>query len=233
MSDDYVVDGVTVTPQPGGFYNLSHPSLQTPERVRGKETADARAKEIAAAAAEPEGSMEPQPSIDDVAIPTSIPASDAPVAPAVEMVKPAEPASELDQLKDIVARQQAMIDALLAQPATTVMTAGEPVAAPDPLRTVPREFTGQATEEQRTAMSAIGVEYVTIVLEESSDIPPTGLYIGHNGRGYMIRPGEQVDVPDFLLGVLDDAVMSSPVVDSKSQKVLGYRNRTKYPYRRV
>ena len=89
------------------------------------------------------------------------------------------------------------------------------------------------SDAARKAAKAIGVEYITIILEENSDIPPTGQFIAHNGRSYMISPGEPVDVPDFLLGILDNAVMSAPVVDTKSQKVLGYRDRMKYPYRRV
>lgn len=128
--------------------------------------------------------------------------------------------------------QSDMIAQLLAAAATTVVAA-EPAAAPDPLATMPREFSGQVDAKARKAAAALGVEYVTIVLEEGNDIPPTGLFLGHNGRSYMICPGEPVDVPDFLLGILDDAIMSTPVVDSKTQKVLGYRNRTKYPYRRV
>lgn len=216
MSDSYLVDGVSVTPQAGGYYELAHTSLETPERVRGKEAADTRAKEIAAAAAPADGDMAAQP----------------PITEAIATAPPTADAIDIAALRAVVEAQQEQIKQLLARPATTVEVDGE-IAVPDPLAVVPREFTGQVSAKTRKAMSKLGVEYVTIVLEEGSDIPPTGLFLSHNGRGYMISPGEPVDVPDFLLGILDDAIMSSPVVDSKSQKVLGYRNRSRYPYRRV
>lgn len=98
---------------------------------------------------------------------------------------------------------------------------------------IPREYSGQMDAKTKKALKDAGIEVKTIVLEENETIPPTGLFLGHNGRSYMIVPGEEVDVPDFLLGVLNDAVMSAPVVDSKTQKVLGYRSRSKYPYRLV
>lgn len=98
---------------------------------------------------------------------------------------------------------------------------------------IPREYSGQMDAKTKKSLKDAGIEVKTIVLEENESIPPTGLFVGHNGRSYMITPGEEVDVPDFLLGVLNDAVMSAPVVDAKSQKVLGYRNRSKYPYRLV
>lgn len=97
----------------------------------------------------------------------------------------------------------------------------------------PRQYSGQMDPKAKKAFKAAGIDVKTIVLEENESIPPTGLFVGHNGRSYVIMPGEEVDVPDFLLGVLNDAVMSAPVVDAKTQKVLGYRNRSKYPYRLV
>lgn len=74
---------------------------------------------------------------------------------------------------------------------------------------------------------------VRIILEESEMIPPTGLFLQHNGRAFMIRPGEPVDVPDFLISVLKDAVMSSPIMDPDTNQVLGYRNRLRYNFQYV
>jgi len=72
-----------------------------------------------------------------------------------------------------------------------------------------------------------------IILEESDDIPPTGLFISLNGRGYMIKPGEEVDVPDPLIEILDHAVMETPSVDPSTRRVIGYKKRMRYPYRRM
>lgn len=72
-----------------------------------------------------------------------------------------------------------------------------------------------------------------IILEESDNIPPTGLFIGDNGRGYMIRPGEEVDVPPGVLEILSNAIMSVPTIDPQSLQVIGYRNKMMYPFRTV
>jgi hypothetical protein len=60
-------------------------------------------------------------------------------------------------------------------------------------------------------------DYVRIKLAHSRDIPPSGLYLGHNGKGYLLKPGVEADVPDFLLDVLDNAVMKTPVTGANGQ----------------
>lgn len=71
---------------------------------------------------------------------------------------------------------------------------------------------------------------VKIVLEENDAIPPGGQFFGVNGVGYQIQPGKPVDVPEFLLGVIDNAVASKPVFNDDGQ-VVGYREVPRFPYR--
>lgn len=133
---------------------------------------------------------------------------------------------------DLSAKFDKLLEALKPAAATAVEVGGEPDLPAVPM-TMPRHFTGELDSKVKSALEKQGIGFTKIVLEENESIPPTGLFVGHNGRSYMISPGVEVDVPNFLLGVLNDAVMSAPVVDSTTQKVLGYRNRSKYPYREV
>lgn len=289
MSDSYEIDGVKVTPAAGGYYDLEHKSLSEPERVRGKEKADARAAEIAKADTTPDGSMPAQGGLvqgaggdiilpgdtrsaaeraqerdaagrgDENLDPTQKPDEKAKSSAQAQSEKQRETDEVLQQrldaertatagqptgddkdqqiaaLKAQVESFDSRFDQLLKalQPVVrTVETVAEPDAPAVPL-TIAREYSGKMEADTKKALKAAGMGVSTIVLEENENIPPTGLFIGHNGRSYMIKPGEEVDVPDFLLAVLDDAVMSAPITDSKSQKVLGYRARSKYPYRRI
>lgn len=259
MSNAYEVNGVTITPIGGGYYDLTHASLTDPERIQGKEKAEARANEIAKAAEKPEGHMEAQ---GDLTTAPSTPTTDGkvdgdPRSPAEKAQErdatdkglmdqtaeqqtrdagptQAERDQELADLKAQLAASQARTAELekAAKPIATVVATDAPTEPAVPA-SIPREYAGEMDAKQKKALKDMGIGVSTIVLEENESIPPTGLFIGHNGKSYMIKPGEEVDVPDFLLDVLDDAVMSAPVVDSSTQKVLGYRNRSKYPYRRV
>lgn len=77
-----------------------------------------------------------------------------------------------------------------------------------------------------------GAKRVRIVLEDNDTIPPTGQFIGVNGKGYILRPNEEADVPIEILSVLDDAVEDAPVFGGDS-RVLGWRKKKRFPYRIV
>lgn len=72
-----------------------------------------------------------------------------------------------------------------------------------------------------------------IVLDDNDDIPPTGLFVGHNGIGFMVQTGVPAYVPVHVLGILDDAIMDAPIIDPKTRQVVGYRPRPRYTYREV
>lgn len=73
-------------------------------------------------------------------------------------------------------------------------------------------------------------ERVRIILEENENIAPGGQFFGVNGKGYMLRPGEEADVPLSVIEVLDNAIMSTPVMNAE-QSIVGYRDRLRFPYR--
>lgn len=71
---------------------------------------------------------------------------------------------------------------------------------------------------------------VRIVLEDSDRIPPTGQYFGINGKGFMLRAGEAANVPSGIIDILDNAIETHPIRDA-NHRVVGYRNRHRFPYR--
>lgn len=245
MSGAYQINGVTITPQGGGYYDLTHPSLSEPQRERGKENAEAAAEKIGAAALQVDtGASSMSGSLDLSALSAGLQAEQQqaaappPPPPAPTEAQPSAAEIELAALKQRFAEEQAArvaAENLLAQTKTVVVdTEAEPMPAPGKITAaVPRKFDGILDDAAKAELKRLGIETTEIILEENENIPPTGLFVGHNGRGYMILPGEPVTVPDFLLGVLNDAQMAAPVTDPKSLKVVGYRNRMRYPYRRV
>jgi hypothetical protein len=72
---------------------------------------------------------------------------------------------------------------------------------------------------------------IRIMLEDNADIPPTGQFVSVNGRTYMVQPGKWFDAPQELINVLDDAVATVPILDPNTQRVIGYRDRLRFPYR--
>lgn len=73
---------------------------------------------------------------------------------------------------------------------------------------------------------------VRIILDETDEIPPGGQFIGVNGTGYLLQAGVEVDVPLFVLEVLNNAIQTKANVDANN-KVIGYRNVSRFPYRLV
>lgn len=74
-------------------------------------------------------------------------------------------------------------------------------------------------------------DYIKILVEENENIPPTGMFVGLNGRGYLIKPGVTVPVPPGVLEILNNAVEKMAVIDPQTRQVIGYRDRMRYPYR--
>jgi hypothetical protein len=71
-----------------------------------------------------------------------------------------------------------------------------------------------------------------IVVEESPEIPLTGLSLSHNGDVVMLMPGEPVHLQNKYIEILDHAIVSMPQMDS-AQRVVGSRQRHRFPYRKV
>lgn len=93
---------------------------------------------------------------------------------------------------------------------------------------------GPAPEAVKPKRAAKGMpDRVWIQLEESDDMPPTGLFISVNGVGYLMRAGEPVHAPKSVIEVLDHAITTMPVTDPTTKRVIGHRERMRFPYRRV
>jgi hypothetical protein len=74
---------------------------------------------------------------------------------------------------------------------------------------------------------------VRIVLEENEGIPPSGQFFGINGVGYMLKPGMEADVPLAIVDILNNAIISKPIVDPDTKQVTGFKPRLRFPYRVV
>lgn len=101
------------------------------------------------------------------------------------------------------------------------------------VKPAPKKAAAKPAAKKATTTSPAKKPRTKIVLEENDNIPPSGLFIGHNGKGYLLKPGEEASVPDEVLNILKDAIISVPVVDPRTSQVVGYRNRMRYPYRNV
>lgn len=114
--------------------------------------------------------------------------------------------------------------------------AAPPVAAPapKPKAAEPKAAKPKAAKvvEEPVIEVIPAASRVKIILEENDNIPPTGLFIGSNGRSFLIRPGEEVEVPVEVIEVLNDAVEDVPRTDGNNN-VVDYRKKMRFPYRLI
>lgn len=80
------------------------------------------------------------------------------------------------------------------------------------------------------APSVEAKDRVWIILDDNDEIPPGGQFIGVNGVGYQLLPGVEAFVPRAVCEVLDHAVKSIPVLDPMTKRVIGWKNRKRFPY---
>jgi hypothetical protein len=91
----------------------------------------------------------------------------------------------------------------------------------------------KSTGRMKSGIQEIAGEKRTwIVVEDNPDIPPSGLPLSVNGDVCVLMPGEPVHILGRYLEVLDHAITSVPQQDS-SGKIIGHRQRHRFPYRTV
>ena len=113
-------------------------------------------------------------------------------------------------------------------------------AGPDPLQVADDDLPDTEVIRDRTDNEIVleqnalmrGAKRIKIRLEQNKEIPPSGQFIGINGVGYLLVPGVDVEVPEFLLDALDAAVEDVPVLDERGN-VAGYQKKTRFPYQIV
>lgn len=124
----------------------------------------------------------------------------------------------------------------MTEPTENTNTEGTGAAADAPQAQAEQVLTpaqkAAATRAKAAATPPAKPKRVKIILEENDAIPPTGQFFGVNGTGYQIQPGKEVEIPEFLLGVIDNAVTTKPVLNDDGQ-VVGYRDVPRFPYRIV
>lgn len=63
-----------------------------------------------------------------------------------------------------------------------------------------------------------------------NDNEPRKQYVGANGRDFLIERGVDIEVPQCVLNVLDDAVIGIPEVDPNDQTKTIVVERKRFPY---
>lgn len=211
MSDNTtVINGVSIEARGGGYFILSHEAINPPIKVRGEEKAKLLAEQLGNQISE--------------GLPLQLIDSDEEGEGEDQML------SATDEL--------AALEARVAE----LRAAGATVALPNPhgavdqhnaRAAVPGRLRGKLDADKRKALSDVGVKMTRIILDQNDNIPPTGLFIAHNGRTFMIQTSVEVDVPNFIIEVLRHAVQDIAVQDPETRQVIGYRKRLRFPFQVV
>ena len=90
----------------------------------------------------------------------------------------------------------------------------------------------QKAEEPDKAPVVSVPKRIKIILDENENIPPSGQFFGINGASYLLRPGEEASVPPGIVDILENAIISVPILDS-GRRTSGWRNRHRFPYQIV
>jgi hypothetical protein len=69
-----------------------------------------------------------------------------------------------------------------------------------------RELTDEEKHPENYFISPLGHIRDRIRINENSDIPKEGQYIGLNGYGFLAKPGEEVDLPRPVRLMLDTRI---------------------------
>ena len=120
---------------------------------------------------------------------------------------------------------QAMHIEQVAQETVEAITTGKPV---DALVLSPEQKV--AISESGRAPKVSDKDRVWIILDDNDEIPPGGQFIGVNGVGYNLIAGVEAFVPRAVCEVLDHAVKSVPVQDQMTKRIIGWKQRKRFPY---
>lgn len=116
---------------------------------------------------------------------------------------------------------------------TTTIENTDTVERPKRIRRTKAQIEADNASVLASATKNAQGDRVKIIIEESDEIPPTGLPLGHNGDQVYVIPGEVVNIPRKFLEILDNAIVSVSMTDPNTKQVIGTRDKRKYPYRIV
>ena len=87
------------------------------------------------------------------------------------------------------------------------------------------ESTAPAVSKKVAKAAVPEVKRVKIILEENDEVPPTGLFLSVNGVGYVLRPGDKINMylitPSITYGDGETSVKSVVTENNIKGKIGG------------